>query len=79
MDETICLVRPSMQSVRTLGAREREGTFRLLFGQERPGVFRRCPQMEWVDRLQADKVDICFRASKADKKRIGAVMTRTRV
>ena len=33
--------------------------------------------MKWLDRRQADKVEICFRASKADKKRIGAVVTRT--
>ena len=64
----------SMQSVRTLGVRERDGTSRLLFGQKRPGVFQRCPQTKWVDRRQADKVEAYFRASKADKKIIGAVV-----
>ena len=68
-----------MQSVRTLGVRERDGTSTLLFGQKRPDVFQRCPQMKWVYRRQADKVEVGFVASKADKKRIGAVMTRARV
>ena len=35
--------------------------------------------MKSVDRRQADKVEVCFVASKADKKRIVAVVTRTRV
>ena len=47
-----------MQRVRTLGVREREGTSRLLFGQNRPEVFQRCPQMKWVDRRQDDKVEV---------------------
>ena len=79
MDETSSHVFPSMQSVRTLGVRERDGTSSLLFGQTRPDVFQRCPQMKWKDRRQADKVEVCFVASKADKKIVGAVMTRTRV
>ena len=33
--------------------------------------------MKWVDRWQADKVEVCFEASKADKKIIGEVVTRT--
>ena len=66
-----------MQSVRTLGVRELEGTPKLLFGQKRPDVFQRCPQMKWVDRRQADNIEICFRASKADKKIIVEVGTRT--
>ena len=36
-------------------------------------------QLKWVDRRETDKVEICFRASKAEQKRIGAVVTRTRV
>ena len=79
MDETSSHVFPSVQSVRTLGVRERDGTSRLLFGQTRPDVFQRCPQMKWMDRRQADKVEVCFVASMADKKIVGAVMTRTRV
>ena len=79
MDETSSRVFPSMQSVRTLGVRERDGTSRLLFGQKRPDVFQGCPQMKWVDRRQADKVEVCFRAPKADKKKIRAVVTRKRV
>ena len=66
-----------MQSVRTLGVQEREDTSKLLFGQKRPDVFQRCPQMKWVDGRQADKIEVCFRASKADKKRIVEVGTRT--
>ena len=68
-----------MQSVRTLGVRERDGTSRLLFGQKRSDVFQKCPQIKWVDRPHADKVEVCFGASKVDRKRIGAVVTRTRV
>ena len=41
--------------------------------------FKGVQQLKWVDRREADKVEICFRASKADQKRIGAVVTRTRV
>ena len=41
--------------------------------------FKDVQQLKWVDRREADKVEICFRASKADQKRIGAVVTRTRV
>ena len=59
-----------MQSVRTPGVRERESTSKLLFGQKRPDVFQRCPQLKWVDRRQADKIEVCFRESKVDKKRI---------
>ena len=79
MDETSPRVFASMQSVRTLGVREQDGTFRLLFGQKRPDIFQRCPQMKCVDRRQADKVEVCFVASKADKKGIGVEVTRTRV
>ena len=39
--------------------------------------FRGVQQLKWVDRREADKVEICFRASEADQKRIGAVVTRT--
>ena len=35
--------------------------------------------MKWVDRRQENKFEVCFRASKAEKKIIGAVVTRTRV
>ena len=35
--------------------------------------------MKWLDGRQADKVEVCFVASKADKNIIGAVVTRTRV
>ena len=35
--------------------------------------------MKWVDKRQADKVEVCFGASMVDKKRTGAVVTRTRV
>ena len=41
--------------------------------------FKGVQQVKWVDRREADKVEICFRASKADQKRIGAVVARTRV
>ena len=41
--------------------------------------FKGVQQLKWVDRREADKVEICFRASKANQKRIGAVVTRTRV
>ena len=40
--------------------------------------FKGVQQLKWVDRREADKVEICFRVSKADQKRIGAVVTRTR-
>ena len=66
-----------MQSVRTLGVRELEGASKLLFGQKRSDVFQRCLQMKWVDRRQTDNIEVCFRASKADKKRIVEVETRT--
>ena len=79
MDETSPLVFSSMQSVGTLGVREREVTSILLFGQKRLDIFQRCPQMKWVGRQQADKVEVSFVASKVDKNRIGAVVTRTRV
>ena len=79
MDETSPRVFASMQSVRTLGEREQDGTSRLLFGQKRPDVFERCPQIKWVDRRQVDKVEVCCGASKAVKKIIGVVMTRTPV
>ena len=79
MDDTSPRVFPSMKSVKTFGVRKRDSTPKLLFGEKRPDVFQRCPQMKRVDRRQADKVEVCFRASKADKKIIGAVVTRTRV
>ena len=41
--------------------------------------FKGVQQLKWVDRREVDKVEICFRASNADQKRIGAVVTRTRV
>ena len=41
--------------------------------------FKGVQQLKWVDRREADKVEICFRASTADQKRIGALVTRTRV
>ena len=49
------------------------------FGQKRPDVFQRCPEPKWVNRRQADKIEVCFRTSKAYEKKIGAVVTRTRV
>ena len=33
--------------------------------------------MKWVDKRQSDKIEVCFRASKAVKKRIVGVVTRT--
>ena len=41
--------------------------------------FRGVQQLKWVERREADKVEVCFRASKADQKRIEAVSTRTQV
>ena len=41
--------------------------------------FRGVQQLKWVDRREADKVKIRFRASKTDEKRTGAVVTNTRV
>ena len=41
--------------------------------------FKGVQQLKWVDRREADKVEIWFRASKADHKSLGAVVTRTRV
>ena len=41
--------------------------------------FRGAQQLKWVDRRDADKVEIWFRASKADQKSLGAVVTMTRV
>ena len=38
--------------------------------------FRGVQLLKWVDRREADKVDIWFRASKADQKRIEAMATR---
>ena len=41
--------------------------------------FKGVQQLKWVDRREADKVEIWFRASKADQKSLEAVVTRTRV
>ena len=40
--------------------------------------FRGPLQVKWSERREADRVEVCFRASKADNKRLGAVVTRTR-
>ena len=36
-------------------------------------------QLPWEDKRTAGRVEVTFRASKSDKKRFGAIMTRTRV
>ena len=36
-------------------------------------------RLAWDDRRAADRVEVTFRASKSDNKRLGAIVTRTRV
>ena len=70
---------PSLSSFRNLGLRERAGALRGLLASRGDITF--CngpPRLVGSDRKRADKVEVLFRASKADKKRAGATITRTR-
>ena len=41
--------------------------------------FAGASQLAWDDRRVADRVQVTFRASKSDNKRLGAIVTKTRV
>lgn len=47
--------------------------------RENLSFFAGLRKLAWDDKHRADRVEVRFRASKADNKRLGAIITRTRV
>ena len=76
LDGISLVVLAVLQSVRTLGVRDRAGAFRFLLDKGGPEFFPGVERLAWQDRRRADRVEITFRASKADQKHLGAVVSR---